>query len=863
MKRSTSFLRGKTWFYLAGCTLGLSACEGSSRGQADEAEQAGAEGFGPGAAGPEAPAESQPSSGTPAERAPGEESATTGLPEEVPGYGSEAPGEQPGDMPGESPATGTETTSPDETEPAGADAPVADPGESLTDPAATAPDAADDQTPTGSQGIPAPTGSLPGDGTASPLFGGWETPAAPQPWAIQPVGEFPNELPLQPGSIAPETLLPAWTTGRRLAIHGDSLLVCVPEVGTLVELARDSGQLVRSIALGGRPEQVVVAADGTAYVTLRQSGSVVRIDPGAATSSGIVSVGTEPFGLALSVDGSLLYVSASGDDSLVVLSVPDLQIQGTYPAGFRPRTVAVGLDNEVFVTNERGALTVVSAAVVTPTIQLRKVNPGDLTIHTKLQPNTPGIPNRAFGVAIHPISGDTYVPHTITRPGTRESESEKLNPPQTGTVCKPPTFCPNPGGYGSVVCNPVCEQVNLVFPRTRRPIEWTVSVLPRSTTNTRPASNALPIKHAQTAEPMTAICDKPMDAIHHPSMSLLFVVCEGTDNVMVLNTNASDPMTAILGEIRVGEAPRGIVLTPDGATGYVANSQGFSVGRIDINGFVSALVKTNRPGSSSDNFFPPTFSHGTTVAPATTTMVAEAVYAADPIKDDVEKLGRRAYTFARFQGLSANGFFACATCHIEGADDGLTWFVSDGPRQTPMLAQRLHGTAPFNWIGTAPTLPDNVVNTVSRMGGTGIGAEAAEGIAQFLLGANGPVAAPNKFLSPSGLTAEQKAGQALFFNPVLGCSTCHSGSALTDGKSWDVGTFSDLEMELRAKHQTDAPLALNTPSLRGLYYSPPYMHDGTSATLRDVLTNTATTMGHSFMLTKVQQDQLISYLLTL
>ncbi|MBT9554965.1 MAG: hypothetical protein IV100_03000 [Myxococcales bacterium] len=63
-------------------------------------------------------------------------------------------------------------------------------------------------------------------------------------------------------------------------------------------------------------------------------------------------------------------------------------------------------------------------------------------------------------------------------------------------------------------------------------------------------------------------------------------------------------------------------------------------------------------------------------------MAAETNYAVDPIADPTERMGRRAYTYARFEGLSANGFFACATCHIEGGDDGMTWFVVDGPRQT-------------------------------------------------------------------------------------------------------------------------------------------------------------------------------------
>ncbi|MBT9557380.1 MAG: hypothetical protein IV100_15175, partial [Myxococcales bacterium] len=391
-------------------------------------------------------------------------------------------------------------------------------GESLIDPNATADAPEGDDDPAGSYGHPGPDGTVPGDGSASPLLGGWLAPTIAPPWTVQSLGFYPTELPLAPSALSNPTAHPTWTTGRRMAIHASSLLVCVPEQGTLVELDRESGQVIRSISIGGRPEQVVVGPDGTAFVTLRQSGMIARIDPGAATVSATVAVGTEPFGLALSVGADRLYVSASADDALVVLSVPSLDVLSVVPVTFRPRTVAVGLDGEVVVTGERGTASIVKADVAAPPIALRVQNPGDLTIHKKLLPNIPGIANRSFGVAIHPVTGAAYLSHQITRSGTPDSESKKLDPNNTptGSVCTPPTFCPNPGGYGSATCNPVCEQVNLVFPRTRRPLEFTVTWVPKEQNSAHAVMPALPVQHGPSGEPMTAICDKPMDAIHHP-----------------------------------------------------------------------------------------------------------------------------------------------------------------------------------------------------------------------------------------------------------------------------------------------------------------------------------------------------------
>src|SRR5262249_25280327 len=40
---------------------------------------------------------------------------------------------------------------------------------------------------------------------------------------------------------------------------------------------------------------------------------------------------------------------------------------------------------------------------------------------------------------------------------------------------------------------------------------------------------------------------------------------------------------------------------------------------------------------------------------------------------------------------------ACASCHPDGRDDGLVWATPEGLRQTPTLAGRLDGAAPFGW----------------------------------------------------------------------------------------------------------------------------------------------------------------------
>ena len=111
---------------------------------------------------------------------------------------------------------------------------------------------------------------------------------------------------------------------------------------------------------------------------------------------------------------------------------------------------------------------------------------------------------------------------------------------------------------------------------------------------------------------------------------------------------------------------------------------------------------------------------------------------------------------------------------------------------------------------------------------------------------------PNPNLAATPTRAQQR-GAKLFYDPIVGCANCHSGP--TDGKIHLVGT---------KPHTTkDFPSGFNTPSLRGLWQSAPYLHDGTAETLEDALLLTKGQMGHVEGLTDDERADLVEYLKTL
>ncbi|MEN6604101.1 MAG: cell surface protein, partial [Bryobacteraceae bacterium] len=59
-----------------------------------------------------------------------------------------------------------------------------------------------------------------------------------------------------------------------------------------------------------------------------------------------------------------------------------------------------------------------------------------------------------------------------------------------------------------------------------------------------------------------------------------------------------------------------------------------------------------------------------------------------------------------------------------------------------------------------------------------------------------------------------------------GCAKCHYGPELTSKKAYDVGTSTGI----------DSGKAIDTPTLVEVWRTAPYLHDGRSRTMMDVLT---------------------------
>jgi cytochrome c len=193
---------------------------------------------------------------------------------------------------------------------------------------------------------------------------------------------------------------------------------------------------------------------------------------------------------------------------------------------------------------------------------------------------------------------------------------------------------------------------------------------------------------------------------------------------------------------------------------------------------------------------------------------------------------------------NAGGNVACASCHLEGGDDARVWeFATIGPRRTQSLRGGISGTEPFHWDGDQRDFPALTKEVFEhRMSGPPLSDAQVAAASRWI---DGIPARPTR--APKDAAAVAR-GQTLFEGAAQ-CTLCHNGAALTNNATLDVGTGG----------------AFQVPSLRGVAWRAPYLHDGSAPTLADRFgaQGGGDKHGKTSKLTPDEISDLIAYLQTL
>ncbi|MGZ4973906.1 MAG: c-type cytochrome, partial [Limisphaerales bacterium] len=202
------------------------------------------------------------------------------------------------------------------------------------------------------------------------------------------------------------------------------------------------------------------------------------------------------------------------------------------------------------------------------------------------------------------------------------------------------------------------------------------------------------------------------------------------------------------------------------------------------------------------------------------------------------------------------GWQSCASCHSSDARvDGLNWDnLNDGignPKNVKSLLLA-HRTPPSMWLSVRDTAEIAVRAGIRNSLFTVQPEETAVALDEYLKSLK-PIASPH--LINGKLSKAAQRGKKLF-NGKAECTECHKPPLYTDLKSHDLGTISTYDKD------TDK---FDTPSLVEAWRTAPYLHDGSAATLRDVLTtrNQKFEHGTTRKLTAEEIDDLVAYISSL
>jgi cytochrome c peroxidase len=252
---------------------------------------------------------------------------------------------------------------------------------------------------------------------------------------------------------------------------------------------------------------------------------------------------------------------------------------------------------------------------------------------------------------------------------------------------------------------------------------------------------------------------------------------------------------------------------------------------------------------------------------ATMTMPSNIPTPADnPTTKERVELGKQLFFDPR---LSGDNTVSCVTCHLpdKAFADGLPKAKGAGgkplTRNTPSLINVGYYTHYF-WDGRARSLeeqalfpiqsgeemnqnleelekelnaiPGYVAQFRSVFGTPPIRSSIAKALAAFertLMSRNSPfdrhLAGDNNALSE-----EAKRGWELFRGDA-GCIRCHNGATFSDGKFYRLGTTFTDKGRGAITGDKRAQFAFRTPSLRDVARTAPYLHDGSLATLTQVV----------------------------
>jgi YVTN family beta-propeller protein len=587
------------------------------------------------------------------------------------------------------------------------------------------------------------------------------------------------------------------------------------------------------------PLEVLLSPDGARlYVLCQQSEEVRVLDAASYAVIKNIAVGRVPRGFSLSPDGARLFVTNSWDDTLSVIDTHALAVVAAWPVGAEPSSVVEDRQgNRLFVANRiSNDLAVLDAQTG---LEEKRLLAGRGSSYLTLSPDG----SRVYATHVYPNSSSGPAPANRTAP---ESEITVIDAARAVVVDRIPLHSvagvfhaalSSDGRLGVVAQYHPKNLVPLAHLEHGAAFEDTLTVFGADIGKTV----EIPL------DELELYASQPFGVAIAPDKSRIYVTSAGSELVSVVDVprmlrfihahpapfvqDLSASANYVVARIAVGHNPRGLTLTHDGRTLFVANRLDDSISVID--------TQSNR--------------------------VKATISLAGPKTVTALRHGEQTFYTARY---SFQGQIGCSSCHIDSTFDGLTWNLEpDGFGRSIVdnkLLEGVRGTEPFKWTGTNPNIPTECGPRTEKYFWRSEQYDDRT-LADLALYVRSLEPRPNRWRLASGeQSPAQERGQAIFERAVdkfkkpipesNRCSFCHSGPKGTSQKIFEVGT----------RKPTDNTGLLKAPMLTNIALTAPYLHDGSARSLEEIWTvyNPDDKHGRTNDLTKDELNDLIEYLRT-
>lgn len=600
-----------------------------------------------------------------------------------------------------------------------------------------------------------------------------------------------------------------------------------PDAGSVAVLAADPPALIAEIPLCNAPRSLALAVDEpTIAVACQGDGSLGLIDAESLAVKDKIDfgAGSAPFGVTPDPRGGAFFVSLGGSGEIAAVDSSPPAILSRIPAGPDARGIAAIADGTVLVTRWRATAEGASMIIIDAR------DPASLALGAALL-----LPP---DVGLDSDTNNSGVPSFLNQ------------------------IVPSPDGGRALIPSLRANTITGMY-RTGKPLSFETTARAILTDIELAGPLGAPTERLSGRYAFDDL-DFASALAFSPDGSLIYTAIQGAERVEVRDAYSFD----VAGSIDdVGSAPQGLALDPDGK-------------RLFIQAYLSRAVRVY---DVSDLSSPP--------AP-----LAEIITVGkEPLAPEV-LLGKQVFYRSRDPRMSRTSYLSCASCHLDGEGDNLVWDFTDrgeGLRNTIPLTGRagaahgpLHWSANFDEVqdfehdirgpmGGLGFLPDDIFHEGSRdttLGDTKAGlSPELDALAAYVSSLAAFGVSPYRSDDPAFLDARSK-GSQIFHSPEAGCSACHAGPRFTDSAFssngapgepilHDVGTLGPGS----GQRLGSALVGLDAPTLRGLWSSAPYLHDGSAPSLRAVLRdkNVGDKHGKTSQLSDADLAHLETYLLTL